>query len=200
MTTAADEQTLEEMAENLGIIPEDLEEALSEAVKEVLEEEEDELVEIDLDTGKVTPVEPRPPSLFYRIIGSIGAAFTAFASQGEPSASVEIAIAKCEIKLTLLNWGFAAALLVAAAAGELLYPFLGLFLLTLYGVYFAVINVSGTHRSIDSLRQMAMYQGAAKAGGVPGMPPGMMGPPPGGPVEPPKADGDGYVPGGGLYL
>ena len=84
MGALADEQTELEIEANAPDAP-DTE----------VEEEDDELVELNLETGEATPVEARPPSLFFRFIAWLGHTLTDYSDlQGTPAASFEGAIEK----------------------------------------------------------------------------------------------------------
>jgi hypothetical protein len=171
MGTKADEQIEEEIAENAPDADDD-----------------EQLVELDLETGEVTPVEERPPSLPFRIIGWIGRALTSIAdNQGKAANSFPAAVAKYEQRRRGLYVLFGLAALAVLGIGELVVPFLGVLCIALYLFYFVLINISGATSTIAQLKQAVAYYGGKAAGvdGAEGKVPESV---------------DGHVPGGGNYL
>jgi hypothetical protein len=177
MGTKADEQIEEEIASNAPDAP-DAPDA----------DDDEQLVELDLETGEVTPIVERPPSFPYRIIGWLGRVLLSFAdNQGGPAKSFDAAVTKYEQRRRGLYVLFGFAALAVLGVGELVAPFFGVLLIALYLFYFVLINISGATSTIAQLKQAVAYYSGEAAGvdGAKGKIP---------------ESSDGHVPGGGNYL
>lgn len=153
-----DEQVKEEIAANAPD-PE-------EVAEDTLNEEEDELVELNLETGETAPVEQRPPGVVFRTIRQLGQALVDFAEgQTAGETTLEGALDSYKSKERLLKVGFWVALLLLAGAAELVLSFLGLFVLAAYFFYFSLLNLSGTQSTVDRLKQAVMM--SSMQGGAP---------------------------------
>jgi hypothetical protein len=134
------------------------EEIASNAPEEFEPEEEMQAVELNLETGEIIQFEPPTPSWVLETLKELGEVLVKFAeNRASVPKSLEESLKRNRSKERGLKMLFWFSLFVLGGIAELVYPFLGLLVLSMYFFYFSLINLSGVQGTVERLKQALMY-------------------------------------------